>query len=625
MLQNFRDRLKGITAFILVGIIIIPFAFFGIDSLFLSGSAVEEAAQVNGEPINELRVQQATAIQRQQILERFEDIDPAVIDDEQLRGPALDALVRQEVVAQAARERGMAVADSAFNQIIMASPAFQEDGRFSRDLYEFSLQRMGYTPRSYRDTVIRELLMNQFVRGISISGFATGYELAELAQITQQERDFYYLTVATDAFADGVEIADAEVRAYYDDHPEKFRVPEQVVLEYISLKPESLLDRVEVDPQAVRRQFEEERDAARGAVRWHVAHILVEEKDDSSHRQRLEEVRQKLAQGEEFARLAKTYSEDPGSADQGGDLGTFSPGSLPPAFEAVLSELAEGEVSGVVETDSGLHLVKLIERSAVELPVFEEERERIRRQLARDIARERLPALVEALREQSYTAENLSAVGEALDLEVSVSEPLSQEGGGTGIGQYPQVVRAAFSEDVIKNGYASEVLEIADQHYIVVKLQDRRPAHRKPLDAVRDSIVADLRAEKAAAAARSRAETLLARIEGGESVEAVAREEGLDWQVALDARRFSGNADPRLVEAIFSHPLDTGLPVQGLVRDSNGNYRVYSLSQITPGALSDMPAQQRRGLRETLANMVTDREWQAYQAALRNRAEVEIR
>lgn len=625
MLQSFRDKIRGVTAGILVTLISIPFVFFGVDALFISGDSVERAAKVNDEPITQLRVQQAVALQRQRLQDQYEDLDPSLIDDDMLRGPVMESVVRQLVIAQAAREQGMAIPQQTFRQMVVNSPAFQREGRFDPSLYEISLNRMGYTQSSYRKLVTEEMLSSQFAQGILSSGFVPEAELEQLAAVVRQKRRFHYLILPTATSTDNLDVSEEEIAAYYEKNAERFRQPESVVLEYIRLSAESLRDKVDVSEEDMRREFERRMASREADVQWHIAHILIEERPDDSHDALVDQIREKLDGGEDFADLAREYSDDAGSAGQGGDLGRLSPGMLPGEMEAAIEDMAPGDISQPVATDSGVHIVKLLDRTdAGDGPAFEDERDRIRAELERRGAREKLPATLEDLKDMAFNADNLQAVADRLDLEARRSAPITRDG-GPGIGEIGQVVRAAFSEEVLEDGYASEVMELSDGDFMVVMVDERIPAHITPLEDVRDTVAERVRAEKAAAAARARADELLARVRDGEAVAEVAREAGLEWQVGLDITRFDGGHDPRLTGAVFDIPQSRDLPASDRVQGRDGRYYVFSLNEIRPGDWSEMSSQERRNLRDSLVRMSTGREWRAYEEGLRARADVSIK
>lgn len=621
MLQNFRDKLTGMTAAIVVGILAIPFAFFGIDSFFLSGPSVEQVASVNGEKITEFEVEQGIALRRQQIANQFEGIDLALLGDEQLRTPVIEALVREAVLFQQAHGQGMAVSDELFRDVIISQEAFKRDGRFDANIYQYAIGRLGYTPKTYRERVEQELLVNQLMSGIYVSSFTSPLEFETFLKLSLEERDFHYLTIPLASFDDVVEIEEQEVTAYYQEQGAQFDEPEKISIEYIRLDPGSLIDKAVVTDEQIRAQFDVEAASADDTTRWHIAHIQLDEQADGSEQTRIDEIRARLDAGEDFAELAKAYSQDAGSAQQGGDLGDFSPGSLPEYFERALETLEPGEVSDVVTGDSALHLIRLVAKTEGQKPVFEEQRERISEELASAAVIDMMPRYVEELKEKTYNADSLESAATEMGLEMGISESFSRSG-GAGISSDPRVVETAFGEDVLEHGFASEVMELQDQQYLVIKLKERIAAHRKPLDEVRDTIAATLKARKVQEMALAKSRELQDKLKAGATIEALAVEADLPWQVVTNATRFEAPADPRLLAAVFTQPSGAALPAIGETASSTGDLMVYSLGRIREGDSAQLSEDERVGLGRSLEQLVVSREWRAYEEALLGHAKI---
>jgi peptidyl-prolyl cis-trans isomerase D len=305
MLQNFRDNLHGATKGILIAIIIVPFALFGVDALFMSGSAVEEAANVNGETITELRLQQAVVLQKQQILNRYENIDPTLVDEDQLRSPVMQQLIRQKVVEQAAVDQGMGVDKKTLYRILLEVPDFQTDGKFDTERYEFVLRQMGYSPTSYNKLLTTDMVTNQFMQGVAATGFSTLQESKLLAGITEQTRDYYYLTIPRAPLLDTIEVAEADIESYYTANQDEFRSEEKLVVEYVELTPASFTEEVGLEQSMVDEVVDAKIAAAASRRSRHVAQILLEVQDDDSHLEKLAEIQKKLEAGESFADLAR--------------------------------------------------------------------------------------------------------------------------------------------------------------------------------------------------------------------------------------------------------------------------------------------------------------------------------
>lgn len=621
MLQNFRDNLHGATKGVLIAIIIVPFALFGVDALFMSGSAVEEAANVNGETITELRLQQAVVLQKQQILNRYENIDPTLVDEDQLRAPVMQQLIRQKVVEQAAVDQGMGVDKKTLYRILLEVPDFQTDGKFDTERYEFVLRQMGYSPTSYNKLLTTDMVTNQFMQGVAATGFSTLQESKLLAGITEQTRDYYYLTIPRAPLLDTIEVAEADIESYYTANQDEFRSEEKLVVEYVELTPASFTEEVDLEQSMVDEVVDAKIAAAASRRSRHVAQILLEVQDDDSHLEKLAEIQKKLEAGESFADLAREYSEDYGTAEQGGDLGYIQAGDLPESLGAALDQLAVGEVSGLVESELGVHLIKLLDEKSADVPSREQLEPSVRQELLHQLALELLPVRIEELKDLSYNADSLESVANRLGVPLKVSEPFGRRE-GSGISSNPVVVQAAFSQPVLDDGLASEVLELADDHVLVLKLKERIPETLQPLADVRDQIETILKAQYASRELQQRGEALAERARAGESIEDIAKQEELEWQVSLDTKRFSGNQVSQIRDRVFDMSEPGSKPVIDNLILNNGDYVLVSLVKVQEGDFSQLSSEQQNLLTATVALTNASRDYQAYERILLEQADV---
>jgi len=621
MLQNFRDNLHGATKGVLIAIIIVPFALFGVDALFMSGSAVEEAANVNGETITELRLQQAVVLQKQQILNRYENIDPTLVDEDQLRAPVMQQLIRQKVVEQAAVDQGMGVDKKTLYRILLEVPDFQTDGKFDTERYEFVLRQMGYSPTSYNKLLTTDMVTNQFMQGVAATGFSTLQESKLLAGITEQTRDYYYLTIPRAPLLDTIEVAEADIESYYTANQDEFRSEEKLVVEYVELTPASFTEEVNLEQSMVDEVVDAKIAAAASRRSRHVAQILLEVQDDDSHLEKLAEIQKKLEAGESFADLAREYSEDYGTAEQGGDLGYIQAGDLPESLGVAVDQLAVGEVSGLVESELGVHLIKLLDEKSADAPSREQLEPSVRQELLHQLALELLPVRIEELKDLSYNADSLESVANRLGVPLKVSEPFGRRE-GAGISSNPVVVQAAFSQPVLDDGLASEVLELADDHVLVLKLKERIPETLQPLADVRDQIETILKAQYASRELQQRGEALAERARAGESIEDIAKQEALEWQVSLDTKRFSGNQVSQIRDRAFDMSEPGSKPVIDNLILNNGDYVLVSLVKVQEGDFSQLSSEQQNLLTATVALTNASRDYQAYERILLEQADV---
>lgn len=621
MLQTIRDNSKGVIAGILVGFLVIIFALSGAEALFSGSTQSSEVATVGGEAITETQVAREIYRQRQQILNQYGDSVPSeFVSDERLREPAINNLVQRQILVQHARDRGMAVSEQTLDQMIINNPQFAgENGQFDSDRYQQVLRASGFTPAQYKQVLRQELLLNQLAMGIGNSGFVTPDELERFAALNYQTRNFSYMTLTDDQVADEVEVTEADIETYYNENQQQFRQPEQVAVDYIDLSVEALMDRIEIDEATLRDQFEENQ-AARNSrpVEVRVAHILFEDASD----EQVAEVQEALASGADFAELASEYSDDLGTKGQGGELGFITEDGFPEPFVAAAKSLEVGEVSQPVETDSGIHLIKVLEKRGNEEVTFEDARDRIARQLKRVEAENEFVTLMERLGELSYNAERLAPVAEELGLEVQ-NTGLFGRSGGQDIASQPAVTEAAFSEEVLERGNSSDLIELAPDRVVVLKKTDHKESFIKPLAEVSDQIANQLRQERIRSLLTERGEALRDALEQGESMEALAEENGLEVQTVEDAERNEAGVPRALSSHVFSLPKPQGgEPVVSGVATGNG-YALVSLTDVTPGSWSSLSEEQQQSLRSNLARMQGEQEYTAYRTQLRAQVDVE--
>jgi peptidyl-prolyl cis-trans isomerase D len=617
MLDSFRHNMKGI-AFGIVILIAIVFAFSGIGSLSMSGSGADTAVTVNGEKVTELSVLRAISSEKRRILSENEGLDAALLQDELIRPQVVEQIIGRRLLSQAAKSAGMGVSSRTTSKLLLGTPAFQsDDGRFDQDLYLYTIRAQGYTSGTFLEMLKDDLLVEQYVRGFVASSFVTGSELDLIASITEQQRDYYYLTLPLQPAVDAVELSDEQIAAYYEANKQRYQAAEQVVIDYIELSPELFSATQNVAEEQVRARYEEQRDSLESTTSRQAAHILLAEPSDAV----LTEINEKLAAGDSFAALAKEYSEDVGSADFGGDLGYTSGDTFPESFEAALESLEVGEVSAPVTTDSGTHLIKLLDIQEQTVD-FDSERARIEQELIIELTDVWLVEKLANLKELSYNAENLSQIAADLGLTAQVSEPFTRAG-AAGISANPAVLKAAFSSEVFEDSYASEVLDLGNDRYLVLKLNKAIPARQKDLAEVQGAVVASLTDQLARASLAARGAELLARVDSGEKIEAVAKAENLDWQVVLDAKRSTGGLNNEIKRFAFQLPATANEDLVESFYSRSGDFVVVALTGVEAGDSRKLSKEQKASLSYAGVSSTGGRELQAVQKSLLSDADIE--
>ncbi len=617
MLDSFRSNMKGI-AFGIVILIAIVFAFSGIGSLSMSGSGADTAVTVNGEKVTELSVQRAINGEKRRILSENEGLDAAIVTDELIRPQVLEQIIGRKLLTQAAKSAGMGVSSRSTSKLLLATPAFQsDDGRFDQDLYLYTIRNQGYTSGTFLEMLKGDMLIEQYVRGFVASGFTTDNEVDLLASITEQQRDYYYLTLPLQSSVNAIELSDEQVETYYQANKQSYQAAEQVVIDYIELNPALFSATQTIPEEQSRARYEEQLETLDATTSRQAAHILLADPSDET----LNEINQKLAAGESFEALAKEYSEDVGSADFGGDLGYTSGDTFPESFEAALEALQLGEVSAPVSTDSGTHLIKLLDIQEQTID-FDTERGRIEQELIAELTDVWLVEKLANLKELSYNAESLAEIADDLELTAQVSEPFSRAG-AAGISSNKTVVNAAFSAEVLEDSYASEVLELGGDRYVVLKLNKAIPARQKELTEVKDTVVAALTNQMARANLAAQGAELLARVSSGEQIEAVAKAEELDWQVVLDAKRSTGGVNAEIKRFAFQLPATATDDMIESFYTRSGDFVVVALTDVEAGDSRKLSNEQKASLSYAGISATGGRELQAVQVSLLESADIE--
>jgi len=609
--------MKGI-AFGIVILIAIVFAFSGIGSLSMSGSGADTAVTVNGEKVTELSVQRAINGEKRRILSENEGLDAAILTDELIRPQVVEQIIGRKLLTQAAKSAGMGVSSRTTSKLLLATPAFQsDDGRFDQDLYLYTIRNQGYTSGTFLEMLKGDMLIEQYVRGFMASGFTTVNEVDFLASITEQQRDYYYLTLPLQSSVNAIDLSAEQVETYYQANKQSYQAAEQVVIDYIELNPALFSATQTIPEEQSRARCEEQLETLDATTSRQAAHILLADPSDET----LSEINQKLAAGESFEALAKEYSEDVGSADFGGDLGYTSGDTFPESFEAALEALQLGEVSAPVSTDSGTHLIKLLDIQEQTID-FDTERGRIEQELIAELTDVWLVEKLANLKELSYNAESLAEIADDLELTAQVSEPFSRAG-AAGISSNKTVVKAAFSAEVLEDSYASEVLELGDDRYVVLKLNKAIPARQKELAEVKGTVVAALTNQMARANLAAQGAELLTRVNSGDQIEAVAKAEELDWQVVLDAKRSTGGVNEEIKRFAFQLPATATDDMIESFYTRSGDFVVVALTAVEAGDSRKLSNEQKASLSYAAVSATGGRELQAVQVSLLESADLE--
>jgi peptidyl-prolyl cis-trans isomerase D len=616
MLLDFRNNMRGVAIGITIVIALI-FALTGTGSLFLSTPDSESALVVNGEDISEREVLQAIAREQSRILNSNPEIDRTLIDDVALRPQVLRQLISREVLIQAANDQDLGVAPSLINQLILDIEQFQTDGVFDQDRFRYAIRSQGYPSSSkFTEMLADQFLVEQLSNGIVDTSFITSDEVASLTALVDQKRSFEFARLAYQPFVDAVELSDEKIANYYDENQAQYTTERKLSVEYIELNPAMLLDQQSVSDEQVQARFDQEAESADNSPSLRAAHILLE--DDSV--ELIAEVQAKIDAGEDFAELVKEYTQDVATAEMGGDLGFTDGSTFPDAFEEALAALEVGQVSAPVETVSGTHFVKLLEVEKKEF-LFEDQQQRIAQELKQEAADTLLVEKLEMLKELAFNADNLQDVAEDLALQAKISEPFGQNG-GAGVAASTIVVNAAYSPEVAEDGYASEVLDLGDDNYIVLRLKENFPSRQQSLEEVRVQLTQTLTNAVAQENIDAMAAEITAALDAKDSLSSIATNFELEVEKAdaVDRRNQVASAE------INTFAFELATPRESAITDSftaaNGDFVVLELSEVQLADKGSLDKERLDLIRSAAETATSSKEFVAYQQALIEQAKI---
>lgn len=621
MLQNIRDNSQGWIAKTIIGIIVALMAFTGIEAIFqASGNNKQDVAKVNGEEITQTELSQAVDMQRRQLMQQLgKDFDASLLDEKLLRDAALKGLIDRKLLLQGAADSKFGFSEAALDQVILQTPEFQVDGKFNAERFDQVIRQLGYSRMQFRQMLTQEMLIGQVRAGIAGSGFVTDAEVLAFARLEKQTRDFATVNIKADPAA--VKLNDDEVKAYYDQHAKEFMTPDQVVIDYLELKKSSFFDQVSVKDDELQAAYEKE--TANLAEQRRAAHILIEVNDKVTEAQakaKIEDIQARLAKGEKFEALAKEFSQDPGSANNGGDLGFAGPGVYDPDFETALYGLKQDQVSAPVRTTFGWHLIKLLGVEAPEVPSFASLKDKLTRELKAQQVEQRFVEATKQLEDAAFEASDLAQPASDLKLTVHTSAPFGREG-GEGVAANRAVVTAAFSPEVLDEGANSSAIELDPETIIVLRAKEHLKPAQLPLENVAAAIRTQMTKERASAAAKAHADELIASLRDGKT----ALDQPVDgqaWKVTEAATRGQDSIDPAVLQALFRMPKPAAKdkPTFTTVTLRDGSLVIVRLNGVNEAAAptDEEKAQYRR----FLASRIGQQDFAAYRKQLETQADI---
>jgi peptidyl-prolyl cis-trans isomerase D len=624
MLQTIHDRLKGWLAGVVLGAIGLVFVFWGINWTL---GAPNYAAKVNGNEISANEVRQAY----QQQLAQFERQSKAPLDDFQrndIKRHVLEQYVNSEAVVTRADKLGYRVSDVDLLKAMAQVPAFQVDGKFDQAHAIAVLRAQGRSVTEIEDLFRHDVKLQQLDSALTLSSFATPQELKQLRALTRQQREVSWFTVSAAKYIAEATADDAAVKAYYDAHKAQYMTPETVDLRYVEISMAQLEDKVKVDDAQLKAYYDEQK--AKTPERFtqpeqrRVRHILLQSdaKEDAATKAKAESILKRAQSGEDFSKLAKEFSQDTGSAAQGGDLGWSERKAYVAPFADAAFSMKEGEIRGPVKTQFGYHILKLDGIQPATVKTFEQAKADLDTEYRRNEAERLFNNAQDQLADAALqNTTDIDVVARKAGLTVHDIPNFSRSGGGGDLGNAAPVLEAAFSQDVL-DGRLSPTVELEKGRGVVLRATDHKLPQQKPLEAVRTDIVAAWKKQRGEEMAAAAAADAVKRLGAGEAWDAVAKSLGAAPQPPKFVARTDQAVPLEIRREAFQAPKPAGKPAYENVPLGDGA-AVLAITAVREDPNAD-PRELEVQLRRQYAQQLASSEAQSYAAAARADAKVTI-
>jgi peptidyl-prolyl cis-trans isomerase D len=613
---------------VILALITLPFAFFGVDYYFRDTARTGEVATVAGSRITQAEFDNTLREQQERMRQALgRNFDPAVFDDPEVRYSLLEGLIGQRLLQEQAQRGRFSVSDEQLRQFISEIPAFQEGGKFSQARYEqlLAMQNPPKSPIEFARDIRQELMLGPVQESIAGGNIVARTNVERYLGLLEQQREAAVAAIDADVYLKDVRIDDAAVKAFYDANPSAFQVPEEVKLEYVTLTPDALGAQIPIDPAEVRKQYDDNARLYGKAEERQAAHILIAVKPDVSDEEKanakkkaVEIAAQVKKNPAQFGELAKKLSEDPGSAAQGGDLGFFArDGSMVKPFEDAVFSMKAGEIADPVQSDFGWHVIKLTAIHPAKQQTFDEVKAQIEQDLKRQKAARKFAEAAEQLQNLVYEqADSLQPVAKALNLTVQSTPPLSRAQVQALAQNNVKFVQAVFSTESLQAKRNTEAMEIAPSTLMAARVVEYKPASLRPFDDVKAEIRRQLESKAAGELAQAAGKAKLALLQQG-------KEGGVTFgkPATLTRNQPQPGYPPAALAMIFQADA-TKLPAYAGSVNERGGYSLYRIQRVIAQAAPD--AARLTAFSNRVGDQMGRELAAAYVASLKAKADVKI-
>ena len=616
---------------VILALLVLPFAFVGVDSYVRTSGGEKDVATVGGQSISPQDFENALRSQQQQMQRALgKNFDPAMFDNPEVRQQVLDGVVNQRLLQVTALDMKLTTPDAQMSKVILEIPDFQDGGKFSLTKYDEVLKLNGLNRASYEQRLRSDLAQQPLQDVLGRTNFASAAQAGLYQKLTEQAREIQVATIDPTSFMAQAKVDDAQVKAEYEKSPDSYRAPEQVKIEYLQLNQAALQSAVSVTADEIKGDYDKRAKEFSAPEERRASHILLSfDKDDKGQLKVASKDAAKVeadaimkqvpgATSEKFAELAKQKSKDPGSAAQGGDLGFFGRGQMVKPFEEAVFAMKLGEIRGPIESDFGYHIIRLTETKPERVRPLEEVRAQIEGEIKQQKTGKLFSESAEKFQNRVYEqSDSFARIAEELKLQAKKTEWLTRSQIQALASGNPKFAQTVFSSASIAAKKNSEAIDLGNNNLISARVLEHKPSAVRPLDDVKAQITQQLQRRLAAElAVKAGAEKLAAAQSGNDS--------GLSFSPVQKLLRQSPlpNVNQALSKAVFAADVSkTGIVVGG-TNDGGGYSIAKVLKVVEPEAATP---EKLKSLSQRLAGQSGGDLTNSYLAALKEHIKVEVK
>ena len=624
MLETIRNAANTWLAKVILAVIMVPFALWGVESYVRTAPGQDTVASVGDDKITAVEFNNALRNQMEQFRQQFGgNIDASIMDSPEMRKSVLDQIIDQRLVAAATKSSGLSVSDTALREWYMAQPVFQQDGKFSQEKYDDFLRARGTTQIAFDALMRQDLARQQFIESVANTAFVGTTSAQQYLLAAEQSREIAVVNVSPEQFAAQVKVTPEQIKAYYDSKPAEFTIPAQVRPEYVELTVEALAPQVQVGADEIKAYYDANSARYVQKEERKASHILIAvaakagDAEKKAAKAKAENLYAQLRKNpKEFADLAKKNSADPGSAPNGGDLGFFARGAMVPQFEEAAFKAKKDEIVGPVQSDYGYHIIRVTEIRAEKAKTLAEVTPEIEGELKKQKAQRKFAELAEKFTNLVYeNSTSLKAAADAVGLPIKQGPFISKGAALQPPFNNPKLMNALFSDEVLKNKRNTEAVEVATNSLVAARVLESKPAVVRPFAEVQAAISARLSREAAAKLAVKDGEAKLALLRAGKPAE-------VKFPALLAINRNNpGGLAPDVIEAAMKANTKS-LPSYAGIDNPNGGYTLIQIAKVIEPSLTDEA--KLKAMRARLEQSLALQQIQAMVTQVRSKADVSV-